>query len=89
MIYITIIIVAIVAALCILGYRYMSLIHNPDLYQSIDTECIIDIVQPLLDKYEIYDNAKGEDRYKYAISDLEIKTALHYILKILHADDNN
>ena len=72
MIYITIILVAIIIAGCILGYKYIDVKFNPDMYEQVDVTNVARIINDTLKRCHKYEITTGDDRYKYAINELEI-----------------
>lgn len=72
MLYITIIIVAIVIAGCILGYKYIDVKFNPDMYEQVDVTNVSRILQDTLHRYYKYEHTTGDDKYKYSINEQEI-----------------
>ena len=88
MLYITIIIIAIIIAVSVLIYKYISVTYNPNLYESRNITFIKNCINDLLDKYDKYDKADSKESYKYHVSDTEIKQTLTNI-KLMLDDDNN
>lgn len=84
MIYITIILVAIIIASCILGLKYLTLKYNPALYETYESSYIAEEIDNILDRYTVYLNVKEEDKYKYHVSDREFIDVLHRILMYLN-----
>ena len=94
MLYITIIVVAILVAGCIITCNYLNHIYDSDLYESDFSnetkleDCRI-IVENIIDKIDIYNQKDEKDKYMYRVSDSEIYSALQNIRKIVTNFNNN
>lgn len=89
MIYITIILVAIIIAGCVLGYKYISCKLNPDMYEQVDVTNVTRIINNTLDRCYLYENTTGDDKYKYSINEQELSSIMKdiaYSLNI-HLED--
>lgn len=84
MIYITIIIVAIIIAGCILGYKYIDGKFNPDMYEQVDVTNVARIINDTLKRANNYEITTGDDKYKYSINELEVKRIMNEIAYSLH-----
>lgn len=90
MIYITIILIAIIAAGCILGYKYISVKFNPDMYEQVDTTNVSRILQDTLQRCHKYEHTTGDDKYKYSINEqgvAHIMRDIAYSLNITLIED--
>ena len=90
MIYITIILVAIIIAGCILGYKYIGVKFNPDMYEQVDVTNVTRIINDTLKRCHKYKISTGDDRYKYSINEQEvtrIMRAIAYSLNIIVEED--
>ena len=76
MIYITIIIVAIIIAGCILAYKYIDGKFNPDMYEQVDVTNVTRIINDTLDRCYLYENSTGDDKYKYSINEQELSSIM-------------
>lgn len=73
MIYITIIIVAIIIAGCILGYKYIDGKFNLDMYEPVDVTNATRIINDTLKRCHKYEITTGDDKYKYSVNEQEVK----------------
>lgn len=90
MIYITIIIVAIIIASCILGYKYIDGKFNPDMYEQVDITNVSRILQDTLHRCYKYEHTTGDDKYKYSINEQEVVRIMRdiaYSLNIMVEED--
>ena len=89
MICITVIIIAILAVGCILGYKYLSLTWNPELYKNDDTLNSINIIaHEIINRIQDYIDCESDDKYKLRVTDDEILTAFNEIYRISNYDSN-
>lgn len=88
MIYLTIILIAIIAAVCVLGCKFISINYDPKINTG-SKQCIIEMINGLLDKYKKYETTKSPEKYDYHVTDEEVKDALHKILMLMRHDYNN
>ena len=89
MICITVIIIAILAVGCILGYRYLSLTYNPELYKNDDTLNSINIIaHEIINRIQDYIDCESDDKYKLRVTDDEILTAFNEIYRISNYGSN-
>lgn len=89
MICITVIIIAVLTVGCILGYRYLSLTWNSELYKNDDTLDSINIIaDEIINKLQAYIDCKSDDKYKLRVTDDEILTAFNEIYRISNYDSN-
>ena len=72
MIYITIILVAIIIAGCVLGYKYIDKRFNPDMYKQVDVTNVSRIINDTLKRCYKYEFTSGDDKYKYSINEQEV-----------------
>lgn len=79
MIYITIILVAIIIAGCVLGYKYIDGKFNPDMYEAIDVTNVTRIINDTLKRCHKYESATGDDKYRYYINEQELKRIMNDI----------
>ena len=79
MIYITIILVAIIIAGCILGYKYIDGKFNPNMYEQVDTRNVYRIIRDVIDRCHMFENTTGDDKYKYSISEQEVERIMRDI----------
>lgn len=89
MIYITIILVAIIIAICVLGYKYIDGKFNPDMYEQVDITNVSRIIENILIRCSKYEKASGNEQYKYNISEEEIKTVMEDIAYALNLNIDN
>ena len=83
MICITVIIIAILAVGCILGYKYLSLTYNPELYKNDDTLNSINIIaHEIINRIQDYIDCESDDKYKLRVTDDEILTVFNEIYRI-------
>ena len=90
MIYITIIIVAIIIAGCVLGCKYISYKFNPDMYEQVDVTNVSRILQDTLHRCYKYEHTTGDDKYKYSMNEQEIARIMRdiaYSLNITVIED--
>lgn len=91
MIYITIIIVAIVIAITVFGIKYLEFKNNPELYEKSDLTNATEIINDTINRCNLYNNTVGEEKYKYCISEAEIKgimKQLAYSLNIIIIEED-
>ena len=89
MICITVIIIAVLAVGCILGYKYLSLTYNPELYKNDDTLNSINIIaHEIINRIQDYIDCESDDKYKLRVTDDEILTAFNEIYRISNYDSN-
>ena len=89
MICITVIIIAVLAVGCILGYKYLSLTCNPELYKNDDTLNSINIIaHEIINRIQDYIDCESDDKYKLRVTDDEILTAFNEIYRISNYDSN-
>ena len=89
MICITVIIIAILAVGCILGYIYLSLTYNPELYKNDGTLNSINIIaHEIINRLQDYIDCESDDKYKLRVTDDEILTAFNEIYRISNYDSN-
>lgn len=89
MICITVIVIAILAVGCILGYKYLSLTYNPELYKNDDTLNSINIIaHEIINRIQDYIDCESDDKYKLRVTDDEILTAFNEIYRISNYDSN-
>ena len=89
MICITIIIIAVLAVGCILGYKYLSLTYNPELYKNDDTLNSINIIaHEIINRIQDYIDCESDDKYKLRVTDDEILTAFNEIYRISNYGSN-
>lgn len=89
MICITIIIIAVLAVGCILGYKYLSLTCNPELYKNDDTLNSINIIaHEIINRIQDYIDCESDDKYKLRVTDDEILTAFNEIYRISNYGSN-
>lgn len=80
---VTIIIVTFVAAICICLYRYITCVYNPTSNKNDDKiKAINIIVNNMLNRYYLYENAKDNEKYNFTINTEEIKNAFINIAQI-------
>lgn len=83
MICITVIVIAVLAVGCILGYKYLSLTCNPELYKNDDTLNSINIIaHEIINRLQDYIDCESDDKYKLRVTDDEILTAFNEIYRI-------
>lgn len=90
MIYITIILVAIIIAGCILGYKYIDGKFNPDMYEQVDVTNVSRIIQDILHRCYQYEDTTGDEKYKYSINEQEVARIMRdiaYSLNITVEED--
>ena len=90
MIYITIILVAIIIAGCILGYKYIDGRFNPDVYEQVDVTNVTRIINDTLKRCHKYEITTGDDKYKYSINEQEVARIMNniaYSLNIMIEED--
>lgn len=90
MIYITIILVAIIIASCVLGYKYIDVKFNPDMYEQVDTTNVSRIINDTLKRCHKYEITTGDDKYKYSVNELEVERIMRdiaYSLNITVEED--
>jgi len=90
MIYITIIIVAIIIAGCILGYKYIDGKFNPDMYEQVDVTNVSRILQDTIHRCHQYEHTTGDNKYKYSINEQEVERIMRdiaYSLNIMVIED--
>lgn len=89
MICITIIVIAVLAVGCILGYKYLSLTYNPELYKNDDTLNSINIIaHEIINRIQDYIDCESDDKYKLRVTDNEILTAFNEIYRISNYGSN-
>ena len=89
MICITVIVIAVLAVGCILGYKYLSLTCNPELYKNDDTLNSINIVaHEIINRIQDYIDCESDDKYKLRVTDDEILTAFNEIYRISNYGSN-
>ena len=89
MICITVIIIAVLAVGCILGYKYLSLTYNPELYKNDDTLNSINIIaHEIINRIQDYIDCESDDKYKLRVTDDEILTAFNEIYRISNYNSN-
>lgn len=89
MICITVIIIAVLAVGCILGYKYLSLTYNPELYKNDDTLNSINIIaHEIINRIQDYIDCESDDKYKLRVTDDEIFTAFNEIYRISNYGSN-
>lgn len=89
MICITVIIIAVLAVGCILGYKYLSLTYNPELYKNDDTLNSINIIaHEIINRIQDYIDCESDDKYKLRVTDDEILTAFNEIYRISNYGSN-
>ena len=89
MICITVIVIAVLAVGCILGYKYLSLTCNPELYKNDDTLNSINIIaHEIINRIQDYIDCESDDKYKLRVTDDEILTAFNEIYRISNYDSN-
>lgn len=89
MICITVIIIAVLAVGCILGYKYLSLTYNPELYKNDDTLNSINIIaHEIINRIQDYIDCESNDKYKLRVTDDEILTAFNEIYRISNYGSN-
>ena len=79
MIYITIILVAIIIAGCILGYKYIDVEFNPDIYEQVDVTNVTRVINDTLEKCHKHEITTGDDKYKYSINEQEVASIMRDI----------
>ena len=83
MICITVMVVAVLAVGCILGYRYLSLTWNPELYKNDDALASINtIADEIINRIQAYNDCESDDKYRLKVSDDDILTAFNEIYRI-------
>ena len=90
MIYITIILVAIIIAGCVLGYKYIDGKFNPDMYEQVDVTNATRIINNTLERCYKYEHTTGDDKYRYYLNEQEIKSIMRdiaYSLNITVIED--
>ena len=86
---ITVIVIAVLAVGCILGYKYLSLTCNPELYKNDDALDSINIIaDEIINKLQAYIDCESDDKYKLRVTDDEILTAFNEIYRISNYDSN-
>ena len=89
MICITVIVIAVLAVGCILGYKYLSLTWNPELYKNDDTLNSINIIaHEIINRIQDYIDCESDDKYKLRVTDDEILTAFNEIYRISNYGSN-
>ena len=89
MICITVIVMAILAVGFILGYKYLSLTWNPELYKNDGTLNSINIIaDEMINRLQDYIDCESDDKYKLRVTDDEILTAFNEIYRISNYDSN-
>ena len=89
MICITVIVIAVLAVGCILGYRYLSLTWNSELYKNDDSLDSINIIaDEIINKLQAYIDCESDDKYNLRVTDDEILTAFNEIYRISNYDSN-
>ena len=73
MIYITIILVAIIIASCVLGYKYIICRLNLDMYEQVYVTNVTRIINDTLKRCHKYEITTGDDKYKYSINEQEVE----------------
>lgn len=89
MIYITIILVAIIIAGCILGYKYIDKRFDPNMYEQVDVTNVTRIIESILLRCNKYESCPSIEQYKYSISEEEIKTIMEDIAYSLNLNIDN
>lgn len=89
MICITVIVIAVLAVGCILGYKYLSLTWNSELYKNDGTLNSINIIaHEIINRLQDYIDCESDDKYKLRVTDDEILTAFNEIYRISNYDSN-
>ena len=89
MICITAIVITVLVVGCILGYKYLSLTYNPELYKNDDTLNSINIIaHEIINRIQDYIDCESDDKYKLRVTDDEILTAFNEIYRISNYDSN-
>ena len=89
MICITVIIITVLVVGCILGYKYLSLTWNPELYKNDDTLNSINIIaHEIINRIQDYIDCESDDKYKLRVTDDEILTAFNEIYRISNYGSN-
>lgn len=86
MIYITIILVAIIIAGCVLGYKYIDVKFNPDMYEQVDVTNVTRIINNTLNRCHKYEITSGDDKYKYSMNELEVERIMRDIAYSLNLE---
>lgn len=79
MIYITIILVAIIIAGCVLGYKYIDGKFNPDMYEAIDVTNVTRIINDTLKRCHKYETTTEDNKYRYSINEQEVERIIRDI----------
>ena len=79
MLYVTIIIVAVLSTVCILGWKYLSTVYSDSVYEQVTINDVNIIVSSLLNKLAVRDATDEKDKYRYQVYESEFKTALEEI----------
>ena len=89
MICITVIVITVLVVGCILGYKYLSLTWNPELYKNDDTLNSINIIaHEIINRIQDYIDCESDDKYKLRVTDDEILTAFNEIYRISNYGSN-
>lgn len=86
MIYITIILVAIIIAGCVLGCKYIDKRFDPDVYEQIDVTNVTRIINDTLKRCHKYEISTGDDKYKYSINEQEVASIMKDVAYSLNID---
>ena len=86
MLYVTIIVVAVLIVGCIVACNYLNHLYDSNLYENDYQytklqDCNI-IAEDIIVRLNDYNNAEGEDKYKFHVSDKEIYNAFENIRRI-------
>lgn len=86
MLYATIIVVAILVVGCIITCNYLNHLYDSNLYENDYQyaklqDCRV-IAEDIIIRLNDYNNAEGEEKYKFHVSDKEIYNAFENIRKI-------
>lgn len=82
MLYITIIVCTLLIAITILGWKYLSRDFAIEAAQDTQLDDISIICGKVIDKYNAYDEAEDSIKYKYTISNDQIRDTIEEIYKI-------
>ena len=86
MIYITIIIVAIIIASCVLGYKYIDKKFDPTLYETVDVTNVSRIIRNTLHQCYMYKHATRDEQYKYSINAQDVERIMNDIAYSLNIE---
>lgn len=90
MVYITIILVAIIIAGCVLGYKYIDCKLNPNMYEQVNVTNVTRIINDTLERCYKYEHTTGDNKYKYSINEPELTSIMRniaYSLNITVTED--